>query len=114
MEILAGEQSEKAGLGQGYNSEQEEFFGKCVRGEAEFVGNQQSQLTFNRSMSEESAASTLGFVVGAKARYSVRFGDIVSIFLRVCFCPDGLLLVGLLMPSGPTLAVASQVGNSPL
>ncbi|WP_427005741.1 leucine-rich repeat domain-containing protein [Pseudarthrobacter sp. H2] len=72
--------SEKASLGQGYNVEAEEFCGQCVRGGMEFAGNQQSQLTFDRSMSEDAAASELGFEVGVKARYGLFSGSVAATF----------------------------------
>ncbi|MDP9343933.1 MAG: hypothetical protein M3Q23_17950 [Actinomycetota bacterium] len=80
MEIQAASLSEKAALGQGYNVEQEEFVGQCVRGGVEFAGNQQSQLTFDRSMSQEAASSELGFHVGGKARYGLFSGSLAATF----------------------------------
>lgn len=80
MEIQSASLSEKAALGQGYNVEEEEFCGQCVRGDVEFAGNQQSQLTFDRSMSENAAASELGFDVGVKARYGLFSGSVAAKF----------------------------------
>ncbi|MDQ3734575.1 MAG: hypothetical protein M3400_11370 [Actinomycetota bacterium] len=80
MEIQSASLSEKAALGQGYNVEQEEFCGQCVRGDVEFAGNQQSQLSFQRSMSEEAAASELGFQFGTKVRYGLFSGSLAAQF----------------------------------
>jgi hypothetical protein len=80
MEIQSASQSEKAALGQGYNVETEEFCGQCVRGDVEYAGNQQSHLSFDRSLGENAAASELGFDVGVKARYGLFSGSVAAKF----------------------------------
>jgi hypothetical protein len=49
--------------------------GRCVRGETEFAGAPQSQITFDRSMSQESTRTELGFQVGLKVRYGLLSGS---------------------------------------
>ena len=80
MEIQAASLTEKAALGQGYDVGKEEFVGRCVRGEVEFAGNQESSLNFDRSLDESSMSRQLGFEASAKARYGLFSGSLAAQF----------------------------------
>src|SRR5690349_2259475 len=75
VEIQAASQSEKASLGQGYDAQAEDFVGQCVRGDLGFVGQTESTLSFDRSMSVEQTHRELGFDVGVKVRYGLFSGS---------------------------------------
>lgn len=80
MEIQAASRSEKAALGQGYDTRKEEFVGRCVRGEVEFAGNQEARLSFDRSMDQSSMSRELGVEVGGKVRYGLFSGSLAMQF----------------------------------
>ena len=82
MEIHAASVTEKASLGQGYNSENEDFVGQCVRlvGDAEFVGNQTASISFDRSLDESRMATEMGFQLDARARYGLFSGSLAANF----------------------------------
>ncbi|MCU0545585.1 MAG: leucine-rich repeat domain-containing protein [Oscillatoriaceae cyanobacterium Prado104] len=80
MEIPSASQANKALLGEGYNSEEESFVGECVTGTVEFVGAQESSVVFSRSLSATETADSLGFSIGASARYGLYKGSMSARF----------------------------------
>lgn len=80
MEIPAASLSEKAALGQGYDIHKEEFVGRCVLGTAEFAGNQESRIAFERSLDQSTMQRELGFEVGVRARYGLFSGSAAAQF----------------------------------
>jgi Leucine-rich repeat (LRR) protein len=80
MEIPSASQSDKAVLGEGYNSKEERFAGRCATGNVEFVGAQESNVNFSRSLSNKELSDSLGFSIGAKARYGMIKGSMSANF----------------------------------
>jgi hypothetical protein len=64
-------QTSMAVLGKGYDRVKEAFVGDCVSGNVLYAGAPYSSVSFDRSMSAQEAADSLGFSVGVKARYGV-------------------------------------------
>jgi internalin A len=71
MEIRSASQVNKAVLGEGYNSKNEDFVGECATGNVVFVGVPESTVIFTRSMSESEVFDSLGFSIGGSARFGV-------------------------------------------
>jgi Leucine-rich repeat (LRR) protein len=69
-------------LGAGWDSDKQEWLGECAEGEQAFEGKQEAQVSFDKSMEEKEAASSLGFGLDAKARYGVYEGDLAANFAR--------------------------------
>ena len=61
----------KAVLGKGYDTLEERFTGECVTGTTQYVGTAEGILNFDRSLSQEETAKSLGFGIGGRARYGV-------------------------------------------
>jgi hypothetical protein len=80
MEIAAASLSEKATLGQGYDTSKECFVGQCVQGEVEYAGNQESRISFERSLDQSTMQRELGFEVGARVRYGLFEGSAAAAF----------------------------------
>lgn len=68
-------QSSQAVLGKGYDKKQERFAGDCVTGTLEYVGAPEASISFERSLSAKETSDSLGFAVGAKARFGVISGS---------------------------------------
>ena len=68
MEIQSASRTEKAALGEGYNTKEEAFAGECVLGTTQYLGAQESNINFQRSMSATELADSLGFSIGGRAR----------------------------------------------
>jgi hypothetical protein len=67
MEIQSPGQPDKAVLGEGYNTKNEDFVGECLIGTVEFPGLQESSLQFSRSIEQNELSDALGFSAGGKA-----------------------------------------------
>lgn len=63
--------SAQAMLGEGYDGSQEKFVGTCVQGTSIFAGAPSASVTFERSLSSSEISDSLGFSVGARARYGM-------------------------------------------
>lgn len=80
MEIPAASLSEKAVLGQGYDTEKEEFVGHCASGAVDYAGNQETRVSFDRSLEQSEMQRELGFEIGAKVRYGLFEGSAAAAF----------------------------------
>jgi hypothetical protein len=81
-EIPSTAQSSKGVLGEGYNSDAQDFVGECVTGGVSFVGAQNAAIEFSKSMDSNSVASELGFGAGMKAKYGIMTTSGSSTFAR--------------------------------
>lgn len=73
-------QPSQAVFGKGYDMEQERFTGDCVTGTNSFAGASKSSIVFERSLSATEMSDSLGFAVGAKARYGLISGEAAASF----------------------------------
>ncbi len=80
MEIQSPGQSDKAVLGEGYNTKNEDFVGECVTGTVEFVGIPEATLNYSKVLESKQLSDELGFSVGGKARYGVVEGSMSAKF----------------------------------
>lgn len=63
--------SAQAVLGEGYDASGEKFVGNCVVGTSVFAGAPSASVNFERSLSASEISDSLGFAVGARARYGL-------------------------------------------
>jgi hypothetical protein len=80
VEIPSTSQTEKAVLGEGYNFKEERFASECVMGSPIYAGAPESAIQYDRSMSSTELSDSLGFSVGAKARYRLISGSLSAKF----------------------------------
>lgn len=73
-EIPANMSSQKAALGMGWNADSEIFVGRCIEGELETAGINESSVVFDNSMSQDQLMRALGLSFSAKGRYGVYSG----------------------------------------
>lgn len=88
MEIQSASRTEKAVLGEGYNLKEEVFAGECVLGTPQYVGTQEANINFQRSMSTTELADSLGFSIGGKARYGLISASMSAKFASESFSSD--------------------------
>jgi hypothetical protein len=82
QEIVELQHARSAVLGGAYNKQKEAFVGsQCVTGDPVATGSSESSLSLDQSMSDDNATNSLGFSLGARARYGVVEGSMSANFL---------------------------------
>jgi len=87
-EIQSSSLPNKATLGEGYDSENEEFVGECIKGSVIYLGAQEASIEFSRSLSSTELSSELGFAIGGKARYGVTTASLSARFASEASASD--------------------------
>jgi len=86
--VRASTDASKPILGYGYSTQGESFKQPCVQGTVTYAGAQSATLSLVMSMSQGELESSLGFSVGAKARYGLYTASASAKFARASRASD--------------------------